>query len=65
MMSIFSRNRGEMIRVGSDIVVSIVDIKGGQVRIGIKAAREVQVHREEMYLRIPPSRHPDRERNEE
>lgn len=65
MMSIVSRSRGEMIRIGSDIVVCIVDIKGGQARIGVKAAREVQVHREEMYLGIPPTRNSDRERNEE
>lgn len=65
MMSIISRSRGEMIRVGSDIVVSIVDIRGGQVRIGVKAAREVQVHREEVYLGISSTRNPDRERNEE
>jgi carbon storage regulator len=49
---IFTRRIGEEIRIGNDIRVKIVDIKGKQVRLGIEAPAEVIVHREEIYLRI-------------
>jgi carbon storage regulator len=49
---IFTRRIGEEIRIGNDIRVKIVDIKGKQVRLGIEAPPEVIVHREEIYLRI-------------
>jgi carbon storage regulator len=49
---IFTRRIGEEIRIGNDIRVRIVDIKGKQVRLGIEAPPEVIIHREEIYLRI-------------
>jgi carbon storage regulator len=49
---IFTRRIGEEIRIGDDIRVRIIDIKGKQVRLGIEAPLEVIVHREEIYLRI-------------
>jgi carbon storage regulator len=49
---IFTRRIGEEIRIGDDIRVRIIDIKGKQVRLGIDAPPEVIVHREEIYLRI-------------
>jgi carbon storage regulator len=49
---IFTRRIGEEIRIGDDIRVKIIDIKGKQVRLGIDAPPEVIVHREEIYLRI-------------
>jgi carbon storage regulator len=49
---IFTRRIGEEIRIGDDIRVRIIDIKGKQVRLGIEAPSEVIVHREEIYLRI-------------
>jgi carbon storage regulator len=49
---IFTRRIGEEIRIGDDIRVRIIDIKGKQVRLGIEAPPEVIVHREEIYLRI-------------
>jgi carbon storage regulator len=49
---IFTRRIGEEIRIGDDIRVKIIEIKGKQVRLGIIAPPEVIVHREEIYLRI-------------
>lgn len=51
-MLILSRKIGEAIVVANDIVVRIIDIKGGQVRLGVQAPGEVSVHREEIYQRI-------------
>jgi len=49
---IFTRRIGEEIRIGDNIRVRIIDIKGKQVRLGIEAPPEVIIHREEIYLRI-------------
>ena len=48
-MLILSRNVGEVIRIGNDIAVVVLGVKGGQVRLGIGAPRHVEVHREEVY----------------
>jgi carbon storage regulator len=48
-MLVLTRRPGESIVVGQDIVVTVIEIKGGQVRIGIDAPREVEVYREEIY----------------
>jgi carbon storage regulator len=52
LVLIFTRRIGEEIRIGDDIRVRIIDIKGKQVRLGIEAPPEVIIHREEIYLRI-------------
>jgi carbon storage regulator len=51
-MLVLTRRPGESIIVGQDIVITVIEIKGGQVRIGIDAPREVQVHREEIYEQV-------------
>ena len=51
-MLVLSRRRDETIMIGDDIEISIVDIKGDTVRIGINAPRSITVHRKEIYEAI-------------
>ncbi|NGZ29187.1 MAG: carbon storage regulator CsrA, partial [Magnetococcales bacterium] len=47
-----TRRVGESLNIGDDIKITLLGIKGNQVRIGIDAPREVEVHREEIYDKI-------------
>ncbi len=51
-MLVLSRQRDETIMIGDDIEITIVDIRGDKVRLGINAPRTVQVHRKEVYQAI-------------
>lgn len=48
-MLVLSRFRDEAIRIGDDVIVTIVDIRGDKVRLGIEAPAEIPVHRQEVY----------------
>ena len=51
-MLVLSRKQGESIVVRDDIVVTVIELRGGRVRLGVEAPREVTVHREELYEKI-------------
>ncbi|MCK5874527.1 MAG: carbon storage regulator CsrA [Alcanivoracaceae bacterium] len=51
-MLILTRRVGETLMVGDDVTVTVLGVKGNQVRLGVNAPKEVAVHREEIYLRI-------------
>ena len=48
-MLVLSRKRDEVIKIGDDIEITVVDIRGDKVRLGISAPKEVMVHRKEVY----------------
>ena len=51
-MLILTRRVGETLVIDDDVLVTVLSIKGNQVRIGVNAPKEVSVHREEIYQRI-------------
>jgi carbon storage regulator len=51
-MLILTRRVGETLMVGDNVTVTVLGVKGNQVRIGVNAPKDVSVHREEIYMRI-------------
>ncbi len=58
-MLILTRRIGETLIIGDDVVVTVLGVKGNQVRIGVKAPKDVSVHREEIFDRIRTGRGED------
>ncbi len=51
-MLVLTRRANESIMIGDDIVITVLDVRGDQIRIGIRAPRSVAVHREEVYAEL-------------
>ena len=51
-MLILTRKIGESLKVGEDVTVTVMAVKGNQVRLGVNAPKDVAVHREEIYDRV-------------
>ena len=51
-MLILTRRVGETVMIGNEVTVTVLGVKGNQVRIGVNAPKDVSVHREEIYERI-------------
>ena len=56
-MLILTRRVGETLMIGDEVTVTVLGVKGSQVRIGVNAPKEVAVHREEIYERIKAEEH--------
>ena len=59
-MLILTRKANETLIVGDDVTVTILGVKGNQVRIGVNAPKEIFVHREEVYNRIKAEKQQER-----
>lgn len=64
-MLILTRRVGETLMVGDEVTVTVLGVKGNQVRIGVNAPKDVAVHREEIYQRIQQERVPGQDDDED
>ncbi|AWF80775.1 carbon storage regulator [Microbulbifer sp. A4B17] len=51
-MLVLKRRTGEYLRIGANVSVTVLEVKGNQVKIGISAPKSLPIHREEVYVRI-------------
>jgi carbon storage regulator len=51
-MLVLTRRAGESVMISDDVVVTVLEVRGDVIRLGIRAPREVQVHREEIYREL-------------
>jgi carbon storage regulator len=51
-MLVLSRKKDESVRIGSDIVITIIEIRGDKIRLGFEAPKDVSIHRQEVYEKI-------------
>ncbi len=51
-MLVLTRKAGESIVIGNDVVITVLEVRGGQIRIGIDAPRDIAVHRAEIYRQV-------------
>ncbi|MCP8690416.1 carbon storage regulator CsrA [Marinobacterium sedimentorum] len=63
-MLILTRRVGETLMIGDDVTVTVLGVKGNQVRIGVNAPKDISVHREEIYQRIQREKSDDHEDQE-
>ncbi|WP_444940554.1 carbon storage regulator CsrA [Microbulbifer sp. ZKSA004] len=55
-MFILKRRTGENLRIGANVSITVLEVKGNQVKIGIQAPRSLPVHREEIYMQVQKGR---------
>lgn len=58
-MLILTRKANESLLIGDDVEITVLSVRGGQVKLGVKAPKEITVHRQEIYQRIQDAKQPN------